>query len=553
MNAECTRTKLRFQGLDGRDVVGRFDGGEITSDAGGVLLREVEQRTRILGRLSECFTDYRDPDRVEHPVEALIKQRVLGLCLGYEDLNDHDELCRDRLLALLCDRDDLTGEFRRVESDRGKPLAGKSTLNRLERTPLEGPEGAYKKIVADPAGMDELLLEVFVEAHPEPPEEVILDVDATDDPLHGKQEGRFFHGYYKRYCYLPLYVFCGEHLLRARLRTADRGAAHGVVAELEPIVRRLREAWPQVRILVRGDSAFSNDELMVWCEKEGIDYVLGLAQNDRLKRRIATRMETVRQLQRAMGEGREAVPGTTLPDAGHVVVRASGGGEGGAPAPGKEPAIHRDFGPGPGMRWAQIVRGGLLRAGRHGESDKGTADGSVCGPHVDPEAGGESTAVVFLGVRLRDDGDVATGGTGGDEAGAGAELDPAGEIAEDRGTGPDHQPQGLVVLFRELSVCGAVEDGSDASASPPASLLATDGKNSLDDGDLGVPRMDCAPEWAPGRESSLRSAGWASKGSGEALHLAVGRHVRARKLPLELVWIKNHPDDGSTSVYCSTE
>ena len=155
MTAECTRTKLRFQGLDGRDVVGRFDGGEITSDAGGVLLREVEQRTRILGRLSECFTDYRDSDRVEHPVEALIKQRVLGLCLGYEDLNDHDELCRDRLLALLCDRDDLTGEFRRVESDRGKPLAGKSTLNRLERTPLEGPEGAYKKIVADPAGMDE--------------------------------------------------------------------------------------------------------------------------------------------------------------------------------------------------------------------------------------------------------------------------------------------------------------------------------------------------------------------------------------------------------------
>ena len=302
MTAECTRTKLRFQGLDGRDVVGRFDGGEITSDAGGVLLREVEQRTRILGRLSECFTDYRDSDRVEHPVEALIKQRVLGLCLGYEDLNDHDALCRDRFLALLCDRDDLTGEFRRVESDRGKPLAGKSTLNRLERTPLEGPEGAYKKIVADPAGMDELLIEVFVEAHPEPPEEVILDVDATDDPLHGKQEGRFFHGYYKRYCYLPLYVFCGEHLLRARLRTADRGAAHGVVAELEPIVRRLREAWPQVRITVRGDSAFSNDELMVWCEKEGIDYVLGLAQNDRLKRRIATRMETVRQLQRAMGE-----------------------------------------------------------------------------------------------------------------------------------------------------------------------------------------------------------------------------------------------------------
>ena len=202
MTAECTRTKLRFQGLDGRDVIGRFDGGEITSDGGGVLLREVEHRTRILGRLSECFTDYRDVDRIEHSVEALIKQRVLGLCLGYEDLNDHDELCRDRLLALLCDRDDLTGEFRRVESDRGKPLAGKSTLNRLELTPVEGPKPEYKKIVADPAGMDELLVEVFLEAHAKAPEELILDLDATDDPLHGKQEGRFFHGYYKRYCYL---------------------------------------------------------------------------------------------------------------------------------------------------------------------------------------------------------------------------------------------------------------------------------------------------------------------------------------------------------------
>ena len=302
MTTECTRTKLLFQGLDGREVVGRFDGGEITSDAGGVLLREVEQRTRILGRLSQCFTDYRDPDRIEHPVEGLIKQRVLGLCLGYEDLNDHDELCRDRLLALLCDRDDLTGELRRLESDRGKPLAGKSTLNRLELTPAEGPQGQYKKIVADPAGMDELLVEVLLEAHQEPPEEVVLDVDATDDPLHGKQEGRFFHGYYQRYCYLPLYIFCGDQLLCARLRSSNRGAAPGVVPELQRIVRRLREAWPQVRITVRGDSGFCHDELMVWCEEEGVDYVLGLAQNDRLKRRIETQMEVVRKLQQESGE-----------------------------------------------------------------------------------------------------------------------------------------------------------------------------------------------------------------------------------------------------------
>ena len=302
MNPECSRTKLFFQGLDGREVVGRFDGGEITSDAGGLLLREVEHRTRILGRLSECFTDDRDPDRVEHSVEAMIRQRVYGLCLGYEDLNDHDELCRDRLLALLCDREDLTGEWRRRESDRGKPLAGKSTLHRLERTPGKGPPGRYRKTGEDPAAIDALLVEVFLEAHPKPPKEIVLDVDATDDPLHGKQEGRFFHGYYKRYCYLPLYLFCDEHLLCARLRSADRGAAHGVVGELKRVVRRLREAWPQVRITIRGDGDFSTDELMVWCEEEGIDYVLGLAKNPRLKRRIATRMEAVRRLAGASGK-----------------------------------------------------------------------------------------------------------------------------------------------------------------------------------------------------------------------------------------------------------
>ena len=188
MNAECTRTKLRFQGLDGRDVVGRFDGGEITSDGGGVLLREVEHRTRILGRLSESFTDHRDPDRIEHSVEALIKQRVLGLCLGSR-ISTITTSCAGTGCWRCCVRDDLTGEFRRVESDRGKPLAGKSTLNRLELTPVEGPKQQYKKIVADPAGMDELLVEVFLEAHPKAPEELILDLDATDDPLLGSRKG----------------------------------------------------------------------------------------------------------------------------------------------------------------------------------------------------------------------------------------------------------------------------------------------------------------------------------------------------------------------------
>ena len=492
MNAECTRTKLRFQGLDGRDVVGRFDGGEITSDGGGVLLREVEHRTRILGRLSESFTDHRDPDRIEHSVEALIKQRVLGLCLGYEDLNDHDELCRDRLLALLCDRDDLTGEFRRVESDRGKPLAGKSTLNRLELTPVEGPKPEYKKIVADPAGMDELLLEVFLEAHAKAPEELILDLDATDDPLHGKQEGRFFHGYYKRYCYLPLYIFCGEHLLCARLRSSDRGAAHGVVPELKGIVRRLREAWPQVRITVCGDSDFSKDELMLWCETEGVDYVFGLAQNSRLKQADRDRDGSRSAAAAGEWEGGAGVPGVALPDAGHLVVRAAGGGKGGALAPGREPAIHRDLGAGPRVRWTPLVRGRLLRAGRDGESDQGAAVGPVCGPHVEPEAAGESTAAVFFLVRLRDAAAVAPVGAGGDGVGVRAVLDDPRESAEDRGPGPGHESQSLAVLFRELSVRGVVEAGPGPIASLPASMLAREGDGPLEGGGAGLPRRCCA-------------------------------------------------------------
>ena len=244
MKTQCSEGKLMFHDLDSREVVARFDGGEITSDAGAVLLREVEKRTGILDRMSECFEDHRDPQRIEHTVESLVKQRVMGLCLGYEDLNDHDELCRDRMLALVCESDDVLGSRRRRESDQGKPLAGKSRLNRLELSPVEDKHRRYRKIEPDTARLDALLVEVFLEAHEgEAPLEVVLDVDATDDPLHGEQEGRFFHGYYKNYCYLPLYIFCGEHLLCARLRGADRDAADGVVQELEGIVARIRAAW----------------------------------------------------------------------------------------------------------------------------------------------------------------------------------------------------------------------------------------------------------------------------------------------------------------------
>jgi len=233
MNTECSAERINFHGLGGRGVVGRFDGGRISSDGGCVLLREVEERTHILNRLAGCFVDHRDPELIEHSVGSLVKQRVYGIALGYEDLNDHDTLRYDALLGLLADKEDPSGAGRRRTEDRGKALAGKSTLNRLELTPKEaGREDRYKKIVAQTEAMDTLLVEVFVESHAVPPKEIVIDVDATDDPLHGDQEGRFFHGYYGHYCYLPLYFFCGDRLLCARLREADEEPATGCVEEL---------------------------------------------------------------------------------------------------------------------------------------------------------------------------------------------------------------------------------------------------------------------------------------------------------------------------------
>ena len=291
MKTECSAGQLEFHGLGRRAVVGQFDGGKISSDSGGLLLREVEQRTHILKRLAGCFVDHRDPDQIEHSLESLIKQRVMGLALGYEDLNDHDTLRHDSLLALLSDKQDLSGKTRKRDQDKGCALAGKSTLNRLELTPLDaGAASRYKKIVADTAGMDELLVDLFLEAHDTAPAEIILDVDATDDPLHGNQEGRFFHGYYRSYCYLPLYIFCGEHLLCARLRKSDQDGAAGTVDELAPMIERIRLSWPQTRIIVRGDSGFCREDLMLWCEAHSVEYVLGLAKNSRLKAIIAEEM-----------------------------------------------------------------------------------------------------------------------------------------------------------------------------------------------------------------------------------------------------------------------
>jgi hypothetical protein len=283
MSAECTAESLVFQAAAGREVVARFDGGTLTSDGGALLLREVEQVTGIVRQFAACFTDHRDARRVEHPVATLVAQRVYALALGYEDLNDHDALRADPLLAVVAGSPDPVGQQRRRSRDAGKALAGKSTLNRLELTAATpAADERYKKITVDHAAVDRLFVDLFVQAHATPPAEITLDLDATDDPVHGQQEGRFFQGFYGHYCYLPLYIFAGEHLLCARLRGADRDASAGATDELARIIPQLRAAWPEVRLTVRADSGFCRDELLTWCEAHAVDYVIGLQRNSRL-------------------------------------------------------------------------------------------------------------------------------------------------------------------------------------------------------------------------------------------------------------------------------
>lgn len=299
MQTQCIQEQMVFQQLGRREVIGRFDGGMISSDAGGLVLREVERCCGILKRFAGCFRDYRDPQRTEHSLKTLIRQRVYGIALGYEDLNDHDSLRHDVVMGVLCEKSDPTGTDRARKRDRGKVIAGKSTLNRLELTPEDADEKSrYKKIVADAEQIDDLMVDICIQSQPQAPAEVVLDVDATDDLIYGKQEGRFFHGYYGDYCYLPLYIFWGEYLLCARLRVASEEPATGVRQELERIINKLRAAWPEVRVVVRGDSGFCREEIMSYCEhNEKTDYVLGLAKNERLNKEIEAEMAQAKQLQ----------------------------------------------------------------------------------------------------------------------------------------------------------------------------------------------------------------------------------------------------------------
>ena len=293
MPTECSPRQFEFEGVEGRRVVTAFDGGAVTSDAGALLLGAADKAIGLVGRFAACFKDGRSPGRVEHEIATMVGQRVFGIALGYEDLVDHDQLRHDPAMAI------LAGKLEARRSDCA-PLAGKSTLNRLEHAPAAGPT-RYHKIGHDAAAIERLFVDLFLDAHRKPPAQITLDLDATDDPIHGRQEGRFFHGYYDCYCYLPLYVFCGRHLLAAKLRRSNIDASAGAVEEIARIVRQIRSRWPRVKILLRADSGFARDGLMSWCEANRVDFVFGLARNARLEAELAGELAAVETTALATG------------------------------------------------------------------------------------------------------------------------------------------------------------------------------------------------------------------------------------------------------------
>jgi hypothetical protein len=273
-------------------VTARFSERQLSTEGGALLLREADRKIGLLSRVSKCFCDYRQPWLIEHELGELLAQRIYGLALGYEDLNDHEELRRDPLLALMAGK-------RKLE----EPLAGKSTLNRLELSPSGSPlDNRYHKITYSTEALDRLLVEIFLEAHARAPRQIVLDLDVTDTPLYGKQEDRFFHGYYNEYCYLPLYIFCGDHLLCARQRASHQDASAGSREEVARTVEQIRQRWPKVRIILRADSGFCRQQLMGWCEQNRVDYVFGLARNARLQRKIAPQLQEAKQQHQRTGE-----------------------------------------------------------------------------------------------------------------------------------------------------------------------------------------------------------------------------------------------------------
>jgi hypothetical protein len=289
---ECKQETFSFTAHFSRRVEAGFTAGRVSSDGGALLLRETDRKINLLGRLAGCFRDGRNQNLVEHKLAEMVSQRIYGLALGYEDLNDHEQLRSDPLLGLLSGK-------RKLE----EPLAGKSTLNRLE---LTARTGRYHKITYSAEAIDRLLVDLCIESHAVMPSEVVLDLDATDIPLYGHQPERFFHGYYDSYCYLPLYIFAGDQLLCARLRPANQDAAAGSVEEVSRIVTQLRARWSEVKIVLRADSGFCREVLMAWCENNSVDYVLGLQRNQRLRKIIGREMHQAHMLHQTTGKAARA-------------------------------------------------------------------------------------------------------------------------------------------------------------------------------------------------------------------------------------------------------
>ena len=484
MHTDCTSTQLAFEGLGRRAVVGRFDGGRLTTDGGVLLLREVDRRFRVTSRLAACFRDHRDPRRIEHRLETLVAQRVLALAAGYEDLNDHDRLRADSAFALASGCADVTGERRRRARDRGHALAGSSTLNRLE---LGVPEAAagdrYQRIAADPDAMDRLLVDLFLEAHAAPPTEIVLDLDATDDPLHGRQEGRFFHGYYGHYCYLPLYVTCGDHVLCARQRPANIDAAAGSVDELARIVPQIRRRWPGTRIRVRGDAGFCREEILRWCEDAGIEYVFGLARNARLEPWLGKALHKSRRRCAATGRAsrrfRECRYRTLT--SWSCARRVVGKAEWLPGLRGANPRFVVTNIPRPHPRGAGPLRGPVLRPRRHGKPHQGTAAVAVRRPHLERDDARQPAAADLLRVRRRPAHPPAPGRAAGHGAGPRPRRHHPRPVAEGRRTHHRHRPQDPGRVPVRLPAAGAVRARARRPAraagprrsrlTPPAAVL----------------------------------------------------------------------------------
>ena len=389
MPTDCNSRQLIFEGFEGRQVVGAFDGGAVTSNAGATLLREADRAIGLTAKVARCFRDGRAAELVVHNIETLVAQRVHAIALGYEDINDHDELRHDPVLGLLSD----TLEPKRADV---ASLAGKSTLNRLEHGLKRG-VSRYHKIGVIDAAMEQVFLDLYVAAHKSAPKRIILDLDATDDPLHGHQEGRFFQGYYRCYCYLPLYIFDGRHLLVAKLRRADIDASAGAKEEIARIVAHVRQAWPQVEIWLRADSGFAREELMSWCEVNGVDYLFGLARNERLVGQIADDLAAVAAESLAQGSPARCfadfvcwAAGTGLgprsptrrPSARQLEPPTPRRRQGRAPDQGLEPALCRHLAAGERDRRPPPLRGRLLRPRRGREPDQGAATRAVRRPHL---------------------------------------------------------------------------------------------------------------------------------------------------------------------------